>query len=878
MGRLARATSFSSQNERGGGLSPDTTLPPVSEVPPLRSGKPRTASITSMNSYRASPFFDSSYFDRPRHSPAYADEPASRFARSPTESSDNIRKENIQRKPSVIGQPSLPEIWKPTVTPDQDAKLSRAFSLARRNSNASATSALTGSVSSSQGAPLSNPLTDEPQPMSNHSDRERAGIRSAEQEWHNLDRARDKDKQSHILSDARSVYGAHHRSEERLGLHQPSSNISNSSSQANSTLYSHPLSNNSRIHIPPPSASRPIHNKKSISSFDDGVFSLSGSPGSKGWGSVSRSPHDYRYDGFSRSPQTPDEVSHSRYPASLRSRYSTQDIRHVSHQQEGLSYGRAISPHYEEDLEEPVEEVARSYRSYHENTVHHFNEVESRLRLREEALTKREADLNKREEELKREEESKREEETRRRQHEKEEETRREQEAKQRQEEELRKAALAKRQEEEDTKRKQRETTLKERKEREARAKEQEIKQKEEKAKLKEEEARRKAEEAKRMEEEAKRREGEAKRREGEARRKEEEAKMKEEEARRREEEAWQKEKMARLKEEVARKKEEETRQKEIELGRREEELRRREEDLIRREIDARRKDDDKQKVQQEEFRRREEEIRRQRTEGKRQDSWPGWSEFPHSFPQASSSSGPWPIPKANDRAPPAASPPNGGTTPSRSSASGWTSASATTRPTSTTGSQSSSVPKATTGTSSTTRPAGNPPLTEAEFQQRQAEQARQREEQFKREQARAQQEFERFKGKEMTWEDTTKIFETHRRQWEMIHTQLTQYQSQPQSGPSRGGLIWQDFPWPMFKSPKSPEDLTASAIRSYMQSPHHPQDKSQRDRIKELIRKWHPDRFNNLLPLISVNDLEMISEGAGSVVRALNDFLRSSD
>lgn len=81
-----------------------------------------------------------------------------------------------------------------------------------------------------------------------------------------------------------------------------------------------------------------------------------------------------------------------------------------------------------------------------------------------------------------------------------------------------------------------------------------------------------------------------------------------------------------------------------------------------------------------------------------------------------------------------------------------------------------------------------------------------------------------------------------------------------------------------MFKSPKGPEELTAPAIRSYMQSPFHPQDKSQRDRIKELIRKWHPDRFNNLLPLINVNDLEMINEGAGSVVRALNDLLRTSE
>ena len=242
-------------------------------------GKHPTASITSMNSYRAPPFFDNSYFDRPRYPPAHTDEPASRFARSPTESSDNNRKESIQRKPSVIGQPSLPEIWKPTVTPDQDAKLSRAYSFARRNSNASATSTLKGSVSSSR-VPLLNALIDEPRSMSTHSDRERTDIRNAEQERHNLDRARGKDN---ILDDARSMFGAHHKSEKRLGLHQPPSNVSNPSFQANSTLYNHRLNNNSRMHISPPSASRPTHDRKSISSFDKGVFSLSRSLGAKGW-------------------------------------------------------------------------------------------------------------------------------------------------------------------------------------------------------------------------------------------------------------------------------------------------------------------------------------------------------------------------------------------------------------------------------------------------------------------------------------------------------------------------------------------------------------------------------------------------------------------
>ncbi|KAI6007885.1 hypothetical protein EDC04DRAFT_2582550 [Pisolithus marmoratus] len=118
--------------------------------------------------------------------------------------------------------------------------------------------------------------------------------------------------------------------------------------------------------------------------------------------------------------------------------------------------------------------------------------------------------------------------------------------------------------------------------------------------------------------------------------------------------------------------------------------------------------------------------------------------------------------------------------------------------------------------------------------------------------------------GREMTREEAVKTFEAHRRQWEKIQ--------------SRESLIWEDFPWPMFKSPSSPEDLTTAAIHGYMLSPFHSQDKSQRDRIKELIKRWHPDRFNHVLSKVKAGDLERVSEGGGSVVRALNDLLRSSE
>jgi len=116
--------------------------------------------------------------------------------------------------------------------------------------------------------------------------------------------------------------------------------------------------------------------------------------------------------------------------------------------------------------------------------------------------------------------------------------------------------------------------------------------------------------------------------------------------------------------------------------------------------------------------------------------------------------------------------------------------------------------------------------------------------------------------GKTMSKEEVTKLFEAHRNQWDKIQT--------------LGSLIWEDFPWPLFKRPKSPDDLTSLAITSYMLSSIHPQERATKERIKDNIRRWHPDRFNSqLLPKVKESERERVSEGAGLVARILNDLLR---
>jgi hypothetical protein len=93
--------------------------------------------------------------------------------------------------------------------------------------------------------------------------------------------------------------------------------------------------------------------------------------------------------------------------------------------------------------------------------------------------------------------------------------------------------------------------------------------------------------------------------------------------------------------------------------------------------------------------------------------------------------------------------------------------------------------------------------------------------------------------------------------------------------------LRWDTFPWPVFRKPSVPEDLTADAIAAYVLSAAVPTEsgKSDKDRIKEQIKRWHPDRFETqLLPKVNEEEREKVKEGAGSVARALNELLTRSN
>ncbi|EPQ53506.1 hypothetical protein GLOTRDRAFT_63094 [Gloeophyllum trabeum ATCC 11539] len=151
--------------------------------------------------------------------------------------------------------------------------------------------------------------------------------------------------------------------------------------------------------------------------------------------------------------------------------------------------------------------------------------------------------------------------------------------------------------------------------------------------------------------------------------------------------------------------------------------------------------------------------------------------------------------------------------------------------------------------------------LKEEEIRRREAE-VRRREEELKQ---RLENERQAKMSKIMTKDDVIQLFATHERQWNLITTAEE--------------LGWYSFPWPVFKKPSEPEDITTVAISAYVLSPHHQSDKSTKDRIKEHIRRWHPDRFETkYLPKVREDEQDKVKEGAGVVVRGLNELLTRSN
>ena len=134
--------------------------------------------------------------------------------------------------------------------------------------------------------------------------------------------------------------------------------------------------------------------------------------------------------------------------------------------------------------------------------------------------------------------------------------------------------------------------------------------------------------------------------------------------------------------------------------------------------------------------------------------------------------------------------------------------------------------------------------------------------EQLERERLAREQKAGRILGKE----DVVRIYQQHEQLWAKMssHTEVT----------------WEMLPWPVFKRANSAEDITLGAVDAYIMSPQHPDpDKSTKDRIRQLLRRWHEDHFNQkVLSKVAERDKERVKVAAGTVTRNLNSLLERAN
>ncbi|TFK44781.1 hypothetical protein BDQ12DRAFT_673573 [Crucibulum laeve] len=81
-------------------------------------------------------------------------------------------------------------------------------------------------------------------------------------------------------------------------------------------------------------------------------------------------------------------------------------------------------------------------------------------------------------------------------------------------------------------------------------------------------------------------------------------------------------------------------------------------------------------------------------------------------------------------------------------------------------------------------------------------------------------------------------------------------------------------IPWPTVTPPKTVEDITSSAIESFLFSPLHSSGLSRKDRIRSAQLRWHPDRFQRVLRRVKEEDRGTVEEGVGIIARCLNDSM----
>ncbi|KAA1476798.1 hypothetical protein DENSPDRAFT_843880 [Dentipellis sp. KUC8613] len=86
--------------------------------------------------------------------------------------------------------------------------------------------------------------------------------------------------------------------------------------------------------------------------------------------------------------------------------------------------------------------------------------------------------------------------------------------------------------------------------------------------------------------------------------------------------------------------------------------------------------------------------------------------------------------------------------------------------------------------------------------------------------------------------------------------------------------LTFRTIPWPLLGVPRAVDDITADAVARFVLSPVHSQGLAPKDRIRNALRRWHPDRFGRLMGRVATRDKAVVEAGVGAVARCLNELM----
>jgi len=145
----------------------------------------------------------------------------------------------------------------------------------------------------------------------------------------------------------------------------------------------------------------------------------------------------------------------------------------------------------------------------------------------------------------------------------------------------------------------------------------------------------------------------------------------------------------------------------------------------------------------------------------------------------------------------------------------------------------------------------------------------RDRESRERREAHRQEEERQRKRRERQAVEEMTHAWQHYSASWDTLN-------SNPPTFPS---LHFQNIPWPIQYPPTSPEQLTADAISAFVLSSLHSHGKNRKQRIREALFVFHPDRFDKWTRLVrNEPDRQLVCEAGGAVVRVLNALLEAEE